>query len=244
VATGSHIVFASADEMVMPTMNEALSAAVSHFPGVKVVVSKYTEWDSDTGEVFVPDNVSPLGTWYIEGEQPQFFSPAQFRTLLRRRFVWLSINTAIFERTALESVGGFDPALRWHSDWFAMYAIALRHGFCAVPQSLARFSLSPHSYSGRGMQDRTAQRAVVFGIIDKLSQPEFADVRAGIRASPGSLSPFINRLLLDLPRRPRYWAWWGRLVGWWLAEVVRGRRPGVGRRLLKRIRSVLKEARL
>lgn len=242
-ATGSHIVFASADEKIMPTMNEALTAAISSFPELKVAVSKYTEWDTDTGEVFIPDETSPLGTWYVRGTDPQFFSPDELRTLLRRQFVWLSVNTAIFERDALESVGGFDPALRWHSDWFAMYAIAFRHGFCALPQSLAWFSRSPHSYSGRGMQDRIAQRAVVFNIMDKLSRPEFASMRAGIWNSPGALSPFMNRLLIDLPRRPRYWAWWARITAWWLSEVARGRRPGVGRRLLGRLRSILQETR-
>jgi len=96
--------------------------------------------------------------WYAPEGSTVFFSPAELVALLKKRFVWLGINTALFRRDALLEAGGLDPALRWHSDWFATYSIALRHGFCAVPQSLARFRLSPHSYSAIGMRDRRAQR--------------------------------------------------------------------------------------
>lgn len=243
-ATGSHIVLASADEKIMPTMSEALANAVKCFPKVKVAVSRYTEWDADNDTLVTYDDASPLGMWYATGREPQFFTPEQFKDVLQRRFVWLSVNTAIFERAALAEVGGFDPALRWHSDWFAMYAIAFRYGFCALPQSLAWFRCSPHSYSGRGMQDSMAQREVVFNIVAKLHQPEFADFRAGVSIAPGALSPFAARMLVDLPRRPRFWSLWMRLAAWWFGEVVRGRRPGVGRRLISRFRTMLQQDRL
>lgn len=240
-ATGSHIVMASADEMIMPTMCEALADTVARFPGVKVAVSRYTEWDADSDTHVTHDDSSPLGMWYTAGPQPQFFSPEQFRLLLRRDFVWLGVNTAIFDRAALAEVGGFDPALQWHSDWFAMYAIAFRYGFGAVPQSLSWFRVTPESYSGRGMRDRAAQRTVVRDIAAKLYRPEFADFRAGVFASPAALSPFVGRMLVDLPRWPRFWPLWARLMVWWLNLVVRGQRPGVGRRLLGRLRATFQQ---
>ena len=67
------------------------------------------------------------------GDGAEWVSPRRFHELLAKAHIRLSVNSAMFERELLLEMGPFDPALRWHSDWFAIYAAAFRHGFCACP---------------------------------------------------------------------------------------------------------------
>ena len=224
-ATGSHVVLASADERVADHMCSTFARVLDVFPELHIAVSRYSEWDERTGIVTEHDQSSPLGMWYATQEDPFEVSPEQFRSLLRQRFVWLGINTAIFRRGALLDVGGFDPNLQWHCDWFVSYAVAFRHGFCAVPRTLAWFRHSPDSYSARGMRNSSAQEKVVVAIVEKLTKPEFADVGRAVRRSPAALSTFIRAMIPALAKRPRYYGFLFDILRWWFGEVLRWRRP-------------------
>jgi hypothetical protein len=163
--------------------------------------------------------------WYLPEPRPAFISREQLSALLARDNVYLHVNTAMFQRQALLDVGGFDPALRWHSDWFAIYAIALRHGFCAVPRSLALYRVDEDSYSMRGMRDRRLQHDVMWALLQKLRDPEFGYFRAAVLRSPVLLSPFMRSMLTSLACRPVYWTELFCICSWWLGQFARGRRP-------------------
>lgn len=234
-ATGEWLVLASADERLEPAMCGDLLASVTSHPGARLAISSYCEWHPDTATLEVHDSGSELGMWYVEDSEPQFVSPERLHALLAERFVWIGANTAIMRREDLLSVGGFDAALRWHGDWFAMYAIAFEHGFLAVPRPYAWFRVDPHSYSGRGMRDPVAREEVALAIQAKLAEPRFSGMRNALRRSPGAMSPFFRPTLTAMARRPRLYREMAPMLGWWLGEVMRGRRPGslaklVGRR--------------
>jgi len=234
-ASRSHVVLASADEKVERGMCAAFHDALQTFPDLHLAVSCYSEWDEQTGIVTNYGRQPGLGMWYADGDAPFFVSQERFLALLRRQFVWLGINTAIFRKDALSQVGGFDPALRWHSDWFAIYAIAFRHGFCAIPKTLATFRRSAHSYSARGMRDAPMQEQVILAIVDKLERPEFSDFNRAARQAPAALSPFVRTMIPTLLKQPRRYGLLSRLVLWWLGEFVRLRRPGWALRLRERL---------
>lgn len=236
-ASGDYVILASADERISTEMCGALMDAVARFPQARLVVSQYSEWDPARQTSIAHDRRPPLGMWYLEGEDPAFFSPAEFVSLLKNEFVWLSVNTALFRRDALLEAGGFDPDLRWHSDWFASYSIAFRHGFCAVPRSLAWFRLAEESYSGKGMRDRHAQSAVVHNLQRKLHAPENADLLAAMKSAPAALSPFMRWLLPVLAAQPERYPTLLPIARWWCGEVLKGRRPGVLVRLLAALRA-------
>ena len=235
-AACDYVVLASADERIDANMCEALMGAVATDPGLRLAVSQYSEWNPADGAVVTYDHASPLGMWYAQGEAPVFISPSELSVLLMKRFVWLSINTALFRRDALLEAGGLDPALRWHSDWFAIYSIALRHGFCAVSRSLACFRVSPHSYSAVGMRDRSAQAQVMVNMLNKLNAPEHADMLRAITEAPAALSPFVRDIIPVLARRPAWYPLLLPLARWWFGEVLKGRRPGLLARLVDRHR--------
>jgi hypothetical protein len=162
--------------------------------------------------------------------------------LLGRNNVFLHVNTAIFRRRALLDVGVFDPMLQWHSDWFAIYAIALRSGFCAVPRQLSWFRIEPGSFSARGIRDRRRQEEVMVNIIDKLGQAKFAYLRRALLSAPSAMSPFMRSMLMALVKRPtkyRELLWIG---AWWMVEFLRGRRPAAWAAWVRGIRNPLAKA--
>lgn len=235
-ADGDYVLLASADECLNENAVEQLVAAMTACPDAALGVSVYAEWHPERNRLDIHDKDSEHGMWYVDREDPVFVAPERFRALLRQRFVWLGINTAIFRRSALRDVGGFDPALRWHSDWFAIYAVALRHGFCAIPYSLAWFRVNGSSYSAVGMRDKAAQRQVAMAIQCKLRDPAFSDIDDAVMKTPVVMSTFLRPTLMALAARPRWYPRLARLLVWWFGEVARGRRPGAWARIVERMR--------
>jgi glycosyltransferase involved in cell wall biosynthesis len=225
LARSSHVICTAADDRLEPRFIERLTEMLARHPGVPVCVSQYVEYDETADRMIRHDVGSELGCWYAP-EGPRCFSPAETRALFDQSFLWLPVNTALIEREAMLSVGGFDAGLMWHSDWFAIYSIALRHGFCVVPEPLSIFRRARSSFSGVGMRDPRAQKRVCMAIHDKLAQPEFRDVYDAVMRHPAVMSSFVRPLLLGLALRPAAWPFWIRLLRWWLGEVGHGRRPG------------------
>jgi glycosyltransferase involved in cell wall biosynthesis len=229
-ARGSHVMCSAADDWLEPEFIARLSAAVAAYPQGRVCVSDYVQYyEADRRRVHHQRD-SDLGPWYA-GDNPQYFSPEEFRRLLKRGFVWLALNTALVERAALLEIEGYDPRLRWHADWFAVYTLAFRHGFTAVPEPLSVFRIAAETYSGAGMRDRQQQQQVCAAIWDKLHEPELADIREALLRHPAAMSTFFRPLIQVLARRPGEWPQLAMLARWWLNEVGHGRRPGIWRRL-------------
>jgi glycosyltransferase involved in cell wall biosynthesis len=235
LAKGDYVMMASADECLVEDAFERLVEAMDAHPQAKLAVSIYTHWFPDEDRLLVHDAESEHGMWYVRGPETEFVSPENFSALLKERFVWLSINSAMFRREALLEVGGFDPALRWHSDWFAIYAVAFRYGFCAVPHSLAWFRVDGKSYSGAGMRDRRAQEGVALAIQKKICEPEFRDIDRAVGRAPVVMSTFMRETLTAMAKRPHLYPRLAPLLLWWAGEVCRGRRPSSWARFVRRM---------
>jgi glycosyltransferase involved in cell wall biosynthesis len=238
-ARSDYIILASADEKIVPEMTAEFSDVLGKFPQAQLGVSYYSEWFPETGEVRVHDRTIETGMWYATSDEPFCVSAEQARALMRRRGLALHANAAIFDRRALLDVGGFDPQLRWHSDWFAIYAVALRAGFCAVPKPLSWFRMVPSSYSAKGIRNRRLQADVMIAIIDKLRQPEFAYLRDALLQGPAAMSPFMRTMLPALLARPAYYPELFAIGQWWLAELAAGRRPAAWAKFKGRLAPLL-----
>jgi glycosyltransferase involved in cell wall biosynthesis len=234
-AQSSYVVCSAADDWFRPYFIERMMSVVERFPGLPLYTSQCVRYFADTDQTleFGPD--SELGCWYA-GNDAAFVSPQRLCALLDRGFVWLPITGAFVGRDALRHLGGLDPALRWHSDWFVTYVLALRAGFAVLPEPHAVFRVAGDSYSGVGMRDPTQQQAVCMAIYEKLLRPENADVRTSLRRHPAAFSPLMRNFLLALARRPHDWPFLAALLRWWASEVLHGRRPGFVRDFVDRWR--------
>jgi hypothetical protein len=230
-ATGTHAALAGADDRYDTGLSAALREALAVDPGASLVVTSYGERDPGTGELRSYDRSPDRGLWFAASDAPERVTPERFRSLLRRRPVILSANGALARRDALLRLGPYEPDLRWHADWFAIHALAIRHGFVAVPRTLAWFTLAPASFSASGMGDGGAQRRVMQALSAVLRRPENADLRAFLMDAPAAMSPFMRGLLKALARGGGDPGMAAAVLGWWLREAAMLRRPGALLRL-------------
>jgi glycosyltransferase involved in cell wall biosynthesis len=235
IAAGDYVVCTGADDWLRPRFIEAMSTAAQQFPHADLITSRYTEYFEAEDRLVEHASDSELGLWFIADSSCHFFSPAELVKLLRRATVALYFNASMIRTDLLRRTGGFDPALKWHADWFAIYAIALRHGFAVIPESLAVFRLAAGTYSGSGVHDRKRQAEVCHAVCDKLADPLWRDVRASLAATPSPFSPLVRGLVPALVRRPHDWDLLAHVALWWLNEARKGRRPGLLRSLAARL---------
>ena len=232
-ASGDYVILASADERIMPDCCEAFTKAIAQFPQARLAVSKFTEWFPHTGVLRLGQD-DECDLWFLRGDGTEWVSPPRFHQLLARAHIRLSVNSAMFERKLLLELGPFDPALRWHSDWFAIYAAAFRHGFCAIPRSLSWFRMTEDSYSVRGVANIADQERVIEALYANLDKHEFADLRSALMRSPSAMAPFMRVMLPMLARNPRRYREAISVGTWWLKEFAGGRRPRAWTRFLVR----------
>lgn len=231
-ASGDYIILASADERILPDMCTQMKTALAQYPQGHLFVAKFTEWDATTGALSHGAQ-SELDLWFLKGTRNRWICAETFKSLLAQKPIRLSANAAMFSKHSLLEVGLFDENLKWHSDWFAIYAVALRYGFCAIPQILSWYRLSEQSYSVQGTKDTKVQQNIVLSLHDKLDQAEFRDIKQALMQAPSAMSPFMRASLIALIKRPRRYDRLFYILRWWVKEVLKGQRPRLWRRFLK-----------
>jgi glycosyltransferase involved in cell wall biosynthesis len=234
VARSAYVVSSAADDYLHLDFVEKMGQALEMFPGVRLCVSHYSEHLEAEDRMRFFSHGDENGCWYTD--RTAFFSAAEFRALLRRKFVWLPMNAAVVCTEELRRLGGYDDALKWHADWFVTYAIAFRNGFAVVPEHLSVFRVAAGTYSA-GARRRSTERAVGWAIYQKLEDPKFADMREALRTHPAAFSPFFHDLVVALGTRPETWPFVLSIMRWWIREFGRGRRPGAWRDFLGLLRS-------
>jgi len=132
-----------------------------------------------------------------------YVSPDEVAGRMARQHVYMYGGMTIFSRHALLEMGGFSPALKWYSDWFCVLVLALRHGACYIPETLATMRMLPGSYSAAGHKSRAAQDALLRQIFDLLHSKPFADVKATLDET-GALCLLGSQILRVLWNDSRY----------------------------------------
>ncbi|HQP99175.1 MAG TPA: glycosyltransferase [bacterium] len=145
LARGDYVIYATADDLVLPGLFEESMGLLRHYPEAGLCSALATV----INEEGVPLHRLPSPIVARQG----FVSPRHALQLLHRYATWLVGNTAVFRRDALLEAGGFSPDLGPLCDTVVSQVIALRHGFCFIPRPLAAVRLSESSYSSRVIRD-------------------------------------------------------------------------------------------
>ncbi|KAB2939014.1 MAG: putative sugar O-methyltransferase [Hyphomicrobium sp.] len=194
VAKGDYVVWAASDDLLLPNFVESSLAVLRRNPRAGLCFSALG--------VFV-DGVPGVRTYNLRSHGgafdlaslPEYLSPADFMEVLPSRYLWMSGNTVLARRDWLLRQGGFPAQLRWHADWLGFYLLALRHGACVVPDTLALMRERQRTYSRIGMQARRAQEKVLTSILDVLKSPQNADVLPFFQRCPSLLSLFGMKMV-------------------------------------------------
>ena len=109
----------------MPNFVERSAQYLRQHPEAGFAFSRLAVFRDDSRQI-TPFTEKNHGIAFDFGTEPHFLSPEMLRERLQQSHLWISANTAMASRTALIRAGGFDPELRWHADYFACVAVALR----------------------------------------------------------------------------------------------------------------------
>jgi len=194
LARGDWVLFAAADDFVLPGFLEKSVALLRQHPE-SALCCTIGDWHE----------IATGMNWHVSvgmGTEPCFIPPARMAALERSRKFYIASHSAIMRRQPLLDAGGFLPQLRWHCDWFAITVAAFRHGICFVPEPLARFFIYPTSYYKSGSR-REEHRQVMCALLDLLLTEKYRDVEPLIRES-GAMFLFGKPMLSVMLRHPSY----------------------------------------
>ena len=194
LAHGDWVLFAAADDFVLPGFMEKSVALLRQHPE-SALCCTIGDWHE----------VATGMNWHVSvgmGNIPCFIPPGRMAELERAGKFYIASHSAIMRRQPLLDAGAFLPPLRWHCDWFAITVASFRHGICFVPEPLARFFINPTSYYKSGSR-REEHRQVMCAILDLLLTEKYRDVESLIRES-GAMFLFGKPMLSVMLRHPAY----------------------------------------
>jgi len=214
VATGEFIALEGADDEVMPGFFEKSLAVLAEHPGAGLSTGICRMFDTDS-------NLGYNFGLHIS-DKPCFLPPEKVAELVRQDRFLVFCNAMLWRREALAKAGNYHVPLRWHTDWWPLFALAFRHGVCFVPEVLAEFRSKPSSFSNTGKKKFKAQVEILRYALDLIDRPGNEDVAPLFRRS-GVLAPFGKEMLWLIFTHRRYWKFinptYVRLTLWWTLRI-------------------------
>jgi glycosyltransferase involved in cell wall biosynthesis len=138
---GTYVYFAAADDWVLPGFFATVLPVLERHPQAGLVCGESNLVAGQTGE---PIGVRPA---VRPSNRTSYFSPAETAALLRRADNWILTGSAIFVRDRAVAAGGFAADLGSFADGYLARKVALTHGFCFVPRTLATWQVFDDSLS-------------------------------------------------------------------------------------------------
>ena len=217
-AAGEFVLLCSANDRYDTRLVEHCRRLLARHPSLGAISGKAAVWNAarqEAGAVLKPVSASPTA-----------FSTADLVRACRRSPAILAPGYAIRRDKAI-ALGGLDPALRWHSDWFLFSAIAFTSGYGFVPETFATITIGAGARYSDGRLDWSRERPVLRALLQRLGEvPAAAD---GCRQ--GALLPCYDLRAIgllrdpDLPRMLTPLLVWRMLIHsvsyWWKDRVPR-----------------------
>jgi len=242
-ASQDYVVWAAADDRLLPDFLERSLAALARYPGAGLCFSRLAVFTDGTDEIREYLGDARTGPAFDLGREMHLLTPEGLRERLAASYLWMSGNTVVASRQALLAEGGFPADLRWHAEWFVYYVIALRYGAVLIPETLALMREGTGQHGSAGMWNPARQRRVLRAMVGALKAPRYRDVAEAFRARPMLLSPFGGLMLRVLLSHPWSWDLGWRYLHWTLAHwgnIYYGRAMAPGKRWLRGISLVLR----
>lgn len=188
-ATGEFVVMCSANDRYDAKLVEHCRRLLARHPELGAITGNVTVWNEARQE-------AGAGLRRVS-ESPAALSAADLARACRRSPAIVAPGYAI-RRDRAVALGGLDPALRWHSDWFLFTVIAFTSGYGFVPETFSTITIGAGTRYSDGMLDWTAERPVLWSLLKRLSAlPAAAD---GFRQ--GALLPCYDVRAIWLLRDP------------------------------------------
>ena len=141
-ATGKYLLFAAADDLVLPGLFQAAISTLDARPEAALFCTGTVLIDTD-------DNILGFRPITPPRDTAGYMTPRDVRHALRRTDNWFIGSSVVYRRAHLQALGYFDEALGSLADGLANRLLALQHGFCFEPRVLSAWRRYAGSFSGR-----------------------------------------------------------------------------------------------
>jgi len=168
LCSGTHVVFAAADDCLLPGHFEKSMALLEAHPEAglcSALIRELSPEGRDNGVVVTP----------MIADAPCYISPERAARFLLDEGQWVVNNTSIFRVDALKGAGGFMPELAAFGDGFLSDVLALRHGACYIPEELACWRYNPEGYASRTCGDLEGITQIMRTVL-RLMSTTYADL--------------------------------------------------------------------
>jgi GT2 family glycosyltransferase len=221
IVSADYLVWAAADDRLLPEFLERSMTVLERHPDAGLCFSELAVLRGDSGRIERWAEVPALAHIFDLAGLPEYLGPADLERRMRRAYLPMTSNSVIVRRAALLASGGYRTRLEWYADSFAYAVVALRHGACVVPQTLALLRANPESYSARGRREARLEQAMAQAVLDELAAADLRDVRRAFRRCPSNFRPWGLMMLELQMRHPRDWDLFAAHALWKIREYKR-----------------------
>jgi len=157
-ARGDYLYFGAADDIVLPGLFAAMTAALrdhqeAAFAACECIITDFS--GRRTG--FRP----PIRPSYGK----KFFAPGQVQRLLRRADNWALTGAALFRCDVVRAAGGFDGTAGSFADGLLARHLALKNGFVFVPMVGFNWRINPKGLSRSASSGIDASRQMLSSML-------------------------------------------------------------------------------
>jgi GT2 family glycosyltransferase len=140
LARGAYVAFLGADDCVLPHFLGETSALLEANPAAGFACGRVSLIDGDDRKFGERPIIQPILS-------RRYVSPAEARQQLCYADNFFLGAATLYRRTALQELGGFDPALGALCDGILQRRLAVRYGYAYVPELLAFWRIHGSNYS-------------------------------------------------------------------------------------------------
>lgn len=196
-ASGDYVMFTASDDILLPFIIERYSSILEENDDTGLIHSCGATFRTEEDI----SNYLKLDTFkksdYLVIHNIKSYTANEFINTCKHGYINICSNTVLCNKNLLQAYGGFAPELKWHTDWFAFYTIALRHKTIMLNEYLTLYYINDCSFHKKGMRDKTQQSVVINQIFNKLLQPNNIDLLQAFTTTPYLLTLFKPILLLE-----------------------------------------------
>jgi glycosyltransferase involved in cell wall biosynthesis len=165
---GKYIYFAAADDWIEEDFFSAAIEMLERHSEAGLFCGETNLVDGSTGQMLGIRPVVRLSN------RPVFLDPSEVRRLLRRSDNWILTGSAVFRRDRVLEAGGLSAELASFADGYLARSVALRHGFCFAPRTVATWCIFEHGLSRTTSSDpEQALPAMEKAVARMIADPAF-----------------------------------------------------------------------
>lgn len=192
VTEGEFLLFAAADDFVLPGLFARALPALREFPEAAFFCSEVVLVDEASDIIGFRPIMIPCST-------AGYISPSEVRQKIQSSDNWFIGTSVIYRRTRLAEIGFFDSSLATLQDAMATRLMAFRHGFYFAPEVLSTWRVIRDSLSIRSSLSVTDNEQ----LLDKAKLWIREHFPADIKSEYASL--FDRRLRFNFARSRLFW---------------------------------------